>query len=528
MAETRGPQISANAWAFVVLSSIATLLRIYCRGWVIKSFGLDDWLAVAAQILFLVFSSYEITGVTYGTGHHFADIPTESFSKAMQMWWTCEPTYVLTNMAIKASIAIFLSRICIEKFHKIIIWSILALTEVYSLFFFLLFVLQCRPTALFWLRYTLEPPAGMCLDATIVAKSFYGYSAISCLTDWTYSLLPIMLVWNLQMNMRMKISVVLLLAAGVIATIVRFPYLYSLTDVDDFLYSTSDVAIWSTVETGIAITTAGLATLRPLFRSVFGLGSSAPGAGTSAQQQGYLKTNSQSRRTNRTGGGGGTRSNNDDHDGGAFDLYERPVPSSKMGVTTFVNYGREDPEKGTTFDGKSVASSSVHERDDWDGSSQADLAQKRHQPERSGWNITVKNPVNLAILALHDADYAYIQSDGNAVHVQAMTACCAPQPAHQDGCYTWCRLPAGDDIDAPESQLSWERGFQYCLNYQGRLASDGGGRFRAPWVRAVHNKREEKAAVSAAAASRRHMGEVGVVKRAATFLVLGVLSWAFA
>lgn len=37
------------------------------------------------QILFLVFCSYEITGVTYGTGHHFADIPVENFSKAMQV-----------------------------------------------------------------------------------------------------------------------------------------------------------------------------------------------------------------------------------------------------------------------------------------------------------------------------------------------------------------------------------------------------------------------------------------------------------
>ena len=104
MSNNRGPQIAANAWAFVVLSSIATILRIYCRGFVIKSFGLDDWLAVVAQvcvplfftkvrlliiqclkILFLVFCSYEITGVKYGTGHHFADIPTEDFSKAMQV-----------------------------------------------------------------------------------------------------------------------------------------------------------------------------------------------------------------------------------------------------------------------------------------------------------------------------------------------------------------------------------------------------------------------------------------------------------
>jgi hypothetical protein len=130
------------------------------------------------------------------------------------MWWTCEPLYVLCNMAIKASIAIFLLRICVTRVHKMIIWITISVTEIYSLFFFLLFVLQCRPTSLFWLRYSSTPPEGMCLDASVVAKAFYAYSAISCWTDWTYSILPVFLVWNLQMSRNVKISVVGILATG--------------------------------------------------------------------------------------------------------------------------------------------------------------------------------------------------------------------------------------------------------------------------------------------------------------------------
>jgi hypothetical protein len=130
------------------------------------------------------------------------------------MWWTCEPLYVLTNMLIKASIGIFLLRICVHKVHKIIIWVVTGVTEVYGLFFFLLFVLQCRPTSLFWLRYTDNPPSGNCISAKVVSDCFYGYSAISCWTDWTYSILPMLLVWNLQMDRKVKISVVFILAAG--------------------------------------------------------------------------------------------------------------------------------------------------------------------------------------------------------------------------------------------------------------------------------------------------------------------------
>ncbi|KAK8034864.1 hypothetical protein PG993_009859 [Apiospora rasikravindrae] len=152
---------------------------------------------------------------------------------------------------------------------------------------------------------------------------------------------------------------------------------------------------------------------------------------------------------------------------------------------------------------------------------------------------TVCSPVDLAAVAPHDADYAYIKSYGNPVHVAAMTACCAPQEARQDGgCYTWCRLPAGTDIDAPESQMSWERDFQYCLNYQGRLLAlsddgeedgdgdGGGGRYRAPWVHAV--KSTEGNALVSAASHTRHDGEVGGVVWRAALVVMGVLSWALA
>jgi hypothetical protein len=53
---------------------------------------------------------------------------------------------------------------------------------------------------------------------------------------------------------------------GSTATIVRIPYIKQLAQ-NDFLYSTTDVAIWSTVEPGIGITAAAMATLRPLFRN---------------------------------------------------------------------------------------------------------------------------------------------------------------------------------------------------------------------------------------------------------------------
>jgi hypothetical protein len=54
------------------------------------------------------------------------------------------------------------------------------------------------------------------------------------------------------------------------ATIIRIPYVHTLSDQADFLYATTDVAIWSCVETGVGIAAACCATLRPLFRTFLG------------------------------------------------------------------------------------------------------------------------------------------------------------------------------------------------------------------------------------------------------------------
>ncbi|KAJ4246289.1 hypothetical protein NW762_013640 [Fusarium torreyae] len=56
------------------------------------------------------------------------------------------------------------------------------------------------------------------------------------------------------------------------AVIARFPYLPFLRK-PDFLWNTLDIAIWSTVEQGLAITASSLATLRPLLKlAAFRLG----------------------------------------------------------------------------------------------------------------------------------------------------------------------------------------------------------------------------------------------------------------
>ena len=117
-------------------------------------------------------------------------------------------------MAIKASIALMLLRLSVLPSHKRILWVTFVVVEVYSAFFFFIFVFQCIPTEFFWTRYT--GGSGSCLDTSVVVAATFGYSAISCVGDLIFALLPVSLVWSLQMGGKEKVAVVAVLALGAV------------------------------------------------------------------------------------------------------------------------------------------------------------------------------------------------------------------------------------------------------------------------------------------------------------------------
>ena len=83
--ENRGPQVLGVDSAALILAFIATVLRVYVRLRLVKAFGLDDWLMLAAMVTFSVYSAASITGVTYGTGQHVWELTKENNSLAKKV-----------------------------------------------------------------------------------------------------------------------------------------------------------------------------------------------------------------------------------------------------------------------------------------------------------------------------------------------------------------------------------------------------------------------------------------------------------
>lgn len=114
-------------------------------------------------------------------------------------------------MAIKASIALMLLRLLVDATQRAILLVVLVVTELYSAAFFLLFIFQCSPVSYFWTRFA--GAEGFCLNTAAVTGAVYAYSAIMCFGDWTFSILPFIIVWKLeQLPKREKAMVGIILA----------------------------------------------------------------------------------------------------------------------------------------------------------------------------------------------------------------------------------------------------------------------------------------------------------------------------
>ncbi|KAF4963711.1 hypothetical protein FSARC_8308 [Fusarium sarcochroum] len=269
--ENRGPELMVVNVTFLTIALITCALRAYVRCFIVNAFRKDDWLMIVAMVFFTLYATFSTVGVTHGTGRHHDNLETEQIHSAMMCWWFCYLWYCLTMISCKLSIGYFLLQVTTSKLQRWAIHLTMFSTALSGAIFFFVTVFQCHPVSFFWNK---DQP-GKCVKVDVVIALATLYSVFAVISDFIFALLPAVIIWNLQLKQRTKYSLIPLLAMGCVASaavIARFPYLPFLRK-PDFLWNTLDIAIWSTVEQGLAITASSLATLRPLLKlAAFRLG----------------------------------------------------------------------------------------------------------------------------------------------------------------------------------------------------------------------------------------------------------------
>ncbi|KAK8204474.1 hypothetical protein BKA81DRAFT_301765 [Phyllosticta paracitricarpa] len=222
----------------LILFGLRVLVRTTRASW-----GSDDWAMVAAVGPFSVQTAGVMLAARFGIGVLDEHMSPDEVPKALMWFFWSQVLFLIAVMFIKISIALQLSRIAIAR-RKYIIAIRICMAIVVVL---------------------VHTKCGSQLHLTIVS---YVQAVINIASDLFCALLPIPLLWNVRMNQKTKMSVIVLLGMGIFASasaMVRLKYNRNyMYDGPNRLYRLADIATWAYSETGMGMIIGCSACLRPL------------------------------------------------------------------------------------------------------------------------------------------------------------------------------------------------------------------------------------------------------------------------
>ena len=212
------PSALAAMYSLTAVVLVFTILRVYTRLVVVKSYGMDDHIYVLAFVLLLLYTVFIHVSANYGFGQNMWDIKNPlDISKAV-LYECIAQTFVVIGMVIaKWSLGLFLLRLVKDKWHTILIWITLANLMLSSLLCLFFFWFQCEPARFLWDKSIVD---GKCELPQLGVSIYLGASCV--FTDLFLAIFPWFFIWRLQMGKREKLVILASLSLGIMYVALPF------------------------------------------------------------------------------------------------------------------------------------------------------------------------------------------------------------------------------------------------------------------------------------------------------------------
>ncbi|KAJ4287326.1 hypothetical protein N0V90_012724 [Kalmusia sp. IMI 367209] len=256
------PNIYAACSVCLPAAFLAVGLRLFSRRMTTVGFGKDDLAIIIALFFTSVFVATCIWGMVIcillfaqRPVNHWGVVTVLGMGK-QQILQNPNNTVIYVKMTMVAMIlynpAIFFTKLSIllmyqrlfpmKIFHRIC-WAVGAFILAYSITSPMVTLLQCVPISANWDRKAAA--RAKCVD---FASELIALSTINAVTDFVLLILPMPILWRLHVSLNKKIRLMVMFGLG----------------------NNSFGLMWSVVETCLAIVSACLPTLRPLYQKIFG------------------------------------------------------------------------------------------------------------------------------------------------------------------------------------------------------------------------------------------------------------------
>ncbi|KAH6653190.1 hypothetical protein BKA67DRAFT_518913 [Truncatella angustata] len=241
----RGPQILITCGVLVALSVLTVSLRTWVRVKIIRQMGSDDYCMLAATLILFVEMMIIVPEVNHGAGRHYQYIqPQSNIVRGLHLNFVTQPLCLIGLCLTKLSVGLFLLRLTPSARYARFIWGTMIFTILSAIGNFLTVFFQCQPLAFTW---DTSIPGGSCIPSANLKFAAFFNSGVSVLTDLIFALLPVPMLWHVQMNWKVKSAVAGILSLGIFATAAALVKITFLTDYGkhgDFLFDSTDITIW--------------------------------------------------------------------------------------------------------------------------------------------------------------------------------------------------------------------------------------------------------------------------------------------
>jgi hypothetical protein len=248
----------------------------------VKAIGTDDWLIVGSLFFAIAYNVASIVSIHFGNGYPITSLTPYQLEGFLKSLYALIINYYAVLGLFKISILVQYVRLFKRSLQRVcyVMMVIVGAHSIASMFVQAFF---CSPVQYFWDRTI---PGGTCLDGTAV---WLAIGLIHIVTDVIIYILPLRVLWQLQLPRRQKMALSGIFAVGlfvVLVSILRLPDLYEYSTSLDPVYDAPSVGMWTIIEGNSAVCVACLPALKPLiaktFPRIFGSTASRSGSSTNA------------------------------------------------------------------------------------------------------------------------------------------------------------------------------------------------------------------------------------------------------
>ncbi|KAK3297344.1 uncharacterized protein B0H64DRAFT_122936 [Chaetomium fimeti] len=261
---------------FIALTFVS--LRLYVRLFMVRAFGVDDALILAAYALALMSWICLVLQIPYGLGRHGLVVPVEDRIKFEEItFWKTVFSDGFAMGLLRVSMAVSLLRLKKDlKWYRWSLFAIMGFVVAYSIQAIAWLFVYCTPFSGWWEFQWMNPFDPRCHDFNLFVNLVYWNISCNIFTDVLLGALPIPIIWTLKMKLRVRLYVIGILNLGYLAVlmgVLKAVYMLTTGGDPDAIFDYW-VHFWQNLQLNIGIIAACASFLKPLVGRLLKINSS--------------------------------------------------------------------------------------------------------------------------------------------------------------------------------------------------------------------------------------------------------------